>query len=266
MTPADWSIVNRVPIFRSMGEALSRSMLGHRIVRVYDRGELLFQQGDPATCCFLMLEGWVKLYRETADGHEVVVSLFTTGESFAEAMMFRGGRYPATAETVTAARLLQIDGQLLHDAVMRDPQISFEMLAASSLHLRRLVEQVEQLKAQSAPKRIASFLLTLTPLRAGEARIELPYEKLLIANRLGMKPESFSRALRRLRSVGVSVEREFVRVKDVIRLAAFVEGEAPADLVCRMMQNPAQCEGFGPGCIEVPYAGRMRTLTSRGGA
>lgn len=258
MTPTDWSIVNRVPIFRSMDEALTRSVLGHRIVRSYDRGELLFQQGDPATCCFLVLEGWVKLYRETADGHEVVVSLFTVGESFAETMMFRGGRYPATAETVTPARLLHIDGQLLREAIMRNPQVSFEMLAASSLHLRRLVEQVEQLKAQSAPKRIASFLLSLSAVRSGAARIELPYEKLLIANRLGMKPESFSRALRRLQDIGVSVEREFVCIADVAQLAAFVDGGAPGDLVCRLMQNPAQCEGFGPGCIKVPYADAAR--------
>lgn len=253
MTPADWSIVNRVPVFRSMGAALS-----HRIVRSYARGELLFQQGDPAACCFLVLDGWVKLYRQTTDGHEVVVSLFTAGESFAEAMMFRGGRYPATAEAVTSVRLLHIDGQLLRDAILRDPQISFDMLAASSLHLRRLVEQVEQLKAQSAPKRIASFLLSLTAARRGPARIELPYEKLLIANRLGMKPESFSRALRQLRNAGVVVEREFVRINDVARLSAFVEGDDTEGVACRMIRTPAQCGSFGTGCIEAAYSGALR--------
>lgn len=169
MTPADWSIVNGVPVSRSMADTLS-----HRVLRSHARGELLFQQGDPATCCFLVLDGWVKLYRQTTDGDEVVVSLFTAGESFAEAIMFRGGRYPATAEAVTSVRLLHIDGQLLRDVILRNPQISFEMLAASSLHLRRLVEQVEQLEAQSAPKRIASFLLSLTSVRRGPARIELP--------------------------------------------------------------------------------------------
>ncbi|MGB3864323.1 MAG: Crp/Fnr family transcriptional regulator [Xanthobacteraceae bacterium] len=253
MTPADWSIVNRVPVFRSMGEALS-----HRTVRNYARGELLFQQGDPATCCYLVLDGWVKLYRQTADGDEVVVSLFTAGESFAEAMMFRGSRYPATAEAVTSVRLLHIDGQLLRDAILRDPQLSFDMLAASSLHLRRLVEQVEQLKAQSAPKRIASFLMSLTVARRGPARIELPYEKLLIANRLGMKPESFSRALRQLRGVGVFVEREFVRIDDVGRLSGFVEGGEPDGIPCPMIRTPAQCSSFGTGCIEAAYRAPLR--------
>ncbi|MGB3448395.1 MAG: Crp/Fnr family transcriptional regulator [Xanthobacteraceae bacterium] len=255
MTPADWTIVNRVPVFRSMRDALS-----HRIIRSHARGELLFQQGDPATFCFLVLDGWVKLYRQTTDGDEVVVSLFTAGESFAEAMMFRGGRYPATAEAVTSVRLLHIDGQSLRDAILRNPQISFDMLAASSLHLRRLVEQVEQLKAQSAPKRIAGFLLSLTAARRGPARIELPYEKLLIANRLGMKPESFSRALRQLRNTGVFVEREFVRIDDVTRLSTFVDGDETGDVPCRMIRTPAQCGAFGPGCIETAYPGSLRPL------
>lgn len=244
MTPADWSIVNRAPFFRAMGEPLTRSLLGQHVVRTYDRGELVFQQGDPATCFCLVLEGWVKLYRETPDGHEVVVSLFTTGESFAEAVMFRGGRYPATAEAVSSARLLRIDGQALRDIIMRNPQIAFEMLAATALHLRRLVEQVEQLKAQSAPKRIASFLLSLTATRSGSVRITLPYQKLLIANRLGMKPESFSRALRQLHSVGISVERDSIRVNDVALLAGFVGGNDSATIICPIARGGTACDPF----------------------
>jgi CRP-like cAMP-binding protein len=250
MTPADWSIVSRVPFFRSLGEPLTRTLLGQRIARPYGRGELVFQQGDPAVCFFLVLEGWVKLYRETPDGHEVVVSLFTIGESFAEAMMFRGGRYPASAEAVSPARLLRIDGQALRDAIMRNPQISFEMLAATALHLRRLVEQVEQLKAQSAPKRIASFLLSLTAVRRGTVRLTLPYQKLLIANRLGMKPESFSRALRQLRGVGIAVERESIRIEDVARLASFVGSNDSATIICPVMRGATSCDPFDTVCAQ----------------
>jgi CRP-like cAMP-binding protein len=244
MTPADWTIVNRAPFFRAMGETLTRSLLGQHVVRTYDRGELVFQQGDPAVCFCLVLEGWVKLYRETPDGHEVVVSLFTTGESFAEAVMFRGGRYPATAEAVSPVRLLRIDGQALRDVIMRNPQISFEMLAATALHLRRLVEMVVQLKALSAPKRIASFLLSLTAARSGCVRLTLPYQKLLIANRLGMKPESFSRALRQLRSVGIAVERDSICIDDVARLACFVGGHDSATVICPAMRRGTPCQGF----------------------
>lgn len=224
MSPEDWNIIKRAPLFRSMGEPLVRALIRNRIPRAYRRGDMVFQQGDPAAGLFLVLDGWIKLYREMPDGDEVVVALFTAGETFAEAVMFRGGRYPASAEAVSPVRLLHVDGQSLREAIMQNPQISFEMLAASAMHLRRLVEQIEQLKAQSAPKRIAGFLLSLTQVREGPARIALPFEKLLIANRLGMKPESFSRALRRLRGIGVLVEREFVRIDDARRVMAFVCG------------------------------------------
>ncbi len=56
----------------------------------------------------------------------------------------------------------------------------------------------------------------------------MPYEKSLIANRLGMKPESFSRALGKSSEFGVTVDRESVRIRDVDRLAAFAEGRGGA--------------------------------------
>jgi CRP-like cAMP-binding protein len=246
MTPEDWLIVNRAPFFRSVGKALTHSLLRQHVVRSYECGELVFQQGDPAVCFFLVLEGWIKLYRETPDGHEVVVSLFAAGESFAEAMIFRGGYYPGTAEAVSPVRLLHIDGQALRDAITRDPQISFEILAATALHLHRLVQQIEQLKGQPAPKRIANFLLSLTAVRKGSALLTLPYQKLLIANRLGMTPESFSRALRQLRSVGVAVDQKSIRIEDVARLARFVGDHNFMPVRCSIQSGT--CNPYDPAC------------------
>jgi len=65
--------------------------------------------------------------------------------------------------------------------------------------------------------------LKLSNASSGPAEIELPYEKVLIAKRLGMKPESFSRAVARLADLGVVVERDSVKVSDLARLAAFAE-------------------------------------------
>ena len=105
------------------------------------------------------------------------------------------------------------------------PQLAFDMLAAASIRLRELVDEVEQLKARSAPQRIADFLVKQTPMTSGPARITLPYEKALIASRLGIKPESFSRALGKLAELGVVVDRDSVSIDDVARLAAFAEGQ-----------------------------------------
>ncbi len=221
MTTDDWTNLSRAPLFQAMGSEITRSLIGSRVARHYERGERIFQQGDPADAFFFIREGWVKLFREREDGREIVVSTFTAGETFAEAAMFLGGRYPASAEVVTPARILRVEGAGLRQAILKQPQLALDMLAAAFVHLKQLVEQIEQLKAQSAPQRIADFLLGQVSADSGPAEIALPYDKALIANRLGMQPESFSRALARLRELGVTVTRDNVRMKDIARLTEF---------------------------------------------
>jgi len=221
----DLDVVMRVPLFKAMGPAISRAMID-RAPRAYARGEPVFHEGDPADGFFCIIEGWAKLTRLREDGDEVVVAIFSAGETFAEVAMFLGGRYPATCEAASPARILKIDAARLRSAVLAEPQLAFDMLAAASMRLRQLVDELEQLKAHSAPQRIADFFVRLAGAATGRAQIALPYEKALIASRLGMKPESFSRALLRLIPLGVVVERESVTIADVARLAAFANGHA----------------------------------------
>lgn len=227
----DNSILLRAPLLRAMGPDVMRSIVQSRPARRYARGEPIFQQGDPAESFFVVIEGWVKLYRERENGDQVVVAIFAAGESFAEAAMFLGGRYPASAEAVSPARVIRIDGSALRRAIVEKPQLAFDMLAAASQHLKKLVLQIEQLKAQSAPQRIAEYFLDQITTASGSAVIALPYEKALIANRLGMKPESFSRALSKLCEIGVTVDRDNIRVKDVAQLASFCDRSAKPDRI-----------------------------------
>lgn len=220
---SDWQIVRSTPLFGGVSQEVAQSLIGNQPVTVHEKGETLFYQGEPADAFYVLLGGWVKLYRITPDGNEAVVGVCQRGETFAEAAMFLGGRYPVCAEAVTNARLLRVNGQLLRRRIKEEPELALSMLASSSYHLKALVEQIEHMKLLSAPQRLADFLVRLAPVREGSATIELPYEKALIANRLGMKPESLSRALAKLRPLGVSVNREIVSIVDVALLAQFVE-------------------------------------------
>lgn len=223
MDPSDWRIVRSTPLFSTVSQEAAQSLIGNQPVSVHKKGETLFQQGQAADSFFVVLGGWVKLYRITPDGNEAVVGVLRRGETFAEAAMFLGGRYPVSAEVVTDARLVRVDGQLLRKRIIEQPELALSMLASASYHLKSLVEQIEHIKLLSAPQRLADFLLSLAPVREGGATIELPYEKALLANRLGMKPESLSRALAKLRPLGVSVDREHVSIVDVALLAQFIE-------------------------------------------
>ena len=92
------------------------------------------------------------------------------------------------------------------------------MVASISQHMHHLVQQVEQLKAQSGVQRVAEFLASLSLAERGRCALALPYDKLLIAGQLGLKPESLSRAFAKLRTIGVIVDASHVEVKDVAKL------------------------------------------------
>ncbi len=87
------------------------------------------------------------------------------------------------------------------------------------------MQQVEQLKAQSGIQRVAEFLASLCPSTAGSHTIALPYDKALIAGRLGLKPESLSRAFAKLRAVGVEVRASHVVVNEVTKLRDVADNE-----------------------------------------
>ena len=161
--------------------------------------EGLFRQGDPATAFFIVIDGWVKLYRITPSGEETVIHILTKGGSFAEAVAFTGNRYPATAEAVSDARVARVPADHVVRCIRESPDIALAMIASTSQHLHHLVQQVEQLKAQSGVQRVAEFLASLSMAKQGKCAIALPYDKVLIAARLGLTPESLSRAFARLK-------------------------------------------------------------------
>lgn len=191
--------------------------------RTYDRGETLFLQGETAQAIHIVMDGWVKLYRIAPNGGEAVVNVFAKGESFGEAVAFRSIAYPVSAEAVTNCEVMRIPSTAILEAMRKDPEIALSVVASTFIHLHSLVSQLEQLKAQTGPQRVAEFLLELCEQESGKCEVTLPYDKFLIAGRLGMKPESLSRSFARLKSVGVHINRNHAEIEDIERLRAFSE-------------------------------------------
>jgi CRP-like cAMP-binding protein len=214
-------LVKGTALFGGLRDELLASVLKVSSVQEFSSGEILFVQGDEVSASYIVLEGWLKLYRLNQYGGEAVVNVFTRGQSFAEAAVFAMEAYPVTAEAVTDARLIRIPQNQLLRHVKEDPEFACSMLASTSIHLQVLVRQIEQLKTNTATQRVARFLASLCPVSEGSCTIGLPYDKTLIAGRLGMKPESLSRAFAQLRNVGVKVEQSAAAIADVEKLHGY---------------------------------------------
>jgi CRP-like cAMP-binding protein len=125
------------------------------------------------------------------------------------------------AETASKARIVRISANHVIACIREEPDIALAMIGSMSLHLHRLLAEVEQLKAKTGVQRVAEFLVSLAGIDRGECAISLPYDKLLIAGRLGLTPESLSRVFAKLKPLGVEVHASRVLVHDVARLRAY---------------------------------------------
>lgn len=213
-------------LIRALPEKHVEALLARSVWKHYDRGETLFLQDEKSTAIHIVLDGWIKLYRVTPSGSEAVVSVFTRGESFGEAVALRNMPYPVSGESATPSDVMHIPSAVLIDLIKRDPEVGLSILSSTFTHLHSLVAQLEQLKAQTGAQRVAEFLLNLTDCaESGECVVEMPYDKVLIAGRLGMKPESLSRAFGRLKKVGVKIDRNRALISDIIELRRYVDEE-----------------------------------------
>jgi CRP/FNR family transcriptional regulator, dissimilatory nitrate respiration regulator len=220
------SFLRRAPLFAGLSDAeFAEVTTGVREVTL-ERGQQIFARGDAAHTFYVVIEGWVKVFRTTIAGEEAVIGIFTRGQSFAEIAALARSVYPANAEAVTDVRLAAIPIERIISSITRDPNVALTMLCSVCRHMHSLVDEIEQVKGLSGIQRVAEFLIKQSPVERGACTVRLPYEKTLIASKLGMKAESLSRVFQRLRSHGVLVRREMAVIENVERLTK-VLGDTP---------------------------------------
>jgi len=217
----DLKILREIPLFERLPEEKLLKLIGGAQPKEYPKGQVLFCRGEPSVCFYVVMSGWVKIYRETAEGDEAVLGVFTKGESLGEAAAFIGIDYPASCQIVENSRLLPILSAPFSKQVSIMPEVAMSMLGSISQKLHYHISEIEKLKTLTATHRVVDFLLKLCSVEEGSAVVFLPYDKTLLSRRLGIQPESLSRILGKLRSLGVKTEHSRVIIADVSQLTDF---------------------------------------------
>lgn len=217
-------LLAHAPIFRDLSrEEIARIAAGTAQVHA-ERGKSLFQRGDPCTGFHLIAYGQVKLAVVNAAGAEKVIEILGPGMSFGEAVMFTDRPYPVSATALVDSLLLHVGKETLDAELERDPRLARRMLAGLSMRLHVLVKDVEALTLHSATQRVIGYLASLQD--GGEGGVvTLPAQKSLVASRLNLTPEYFSRILHDLAAEGIiRIEGRDIEIVDARALGAFGAG------------------------------------------
>jgi CRP/FNR family transcriptional activator FtrB len=182
------------------------------------------RQGESADALFIVLDGQLAGSTTTANGSTAVVEVIRSGETMGLATLL--ARLPRLfgVRTVTPSRLLTIEAHGLLELVEQEPSLVTALLRAEATEFRALVRQVCDLKLRTTAQRLGCYLLSLsTEQKANATALRLPFDKRLLAARLGCRQENLSRAFAALRGLGVETHGARVILHDIAKLRDYSE-------------------------------------------
>lgn len=216
------------------GEELDR-FAEKAVLHSYPKGKILFLHEDQADYAYVLRSGWVKLFRETLDGDQAIVDILTETHVFGETSIFNDTLYPYSAEVVEKAEIIQIPLSVLKTEIETNSRFAYAMLSAMARYRRQQDRELEHRTLQNAPQRIGCFLLRLADQKQdGPVKIHLPYDKTLVASRLGMQPETFSRALNKLKQeTDLRIKGATIEMDSLKTLACYSCSACSSEFPCK---------------------------------
>lgn len=218
------TLLASVPRFAQLDpKALSR--LAKSAVEIAaPRGTLLFSPGDACTGLHAVISGRVKLALPAPGHAEKVIALIGAGRTLGDTAMFLNEPYILSAETLSDTTLIHIPRAAVLACMTRNPRFALEVVVGLSRRQRELIAEIESSTLHSGTERVVKFILgELAPdTEEGATAITLPTKKRIIASRLDLTHEHFSRILHDLAASRlIVVAGANVTIPDVRRLRTY---------------------------------------------
>ncbi|MEO8597539.1 MAG: Crp/Fnr family transcriptional regulator [Candidatus Solibacter sp.] len=218
-------LLSKITLFAALTESELQALSQRAVERRFQGDEMLFWEGEPCTGIYLLTQGSVKIFKTSAAGREMMLSLESAPGSVAELPLFDGGPYPASVRAVGPVQALFINKGDVHAVCRQYPDVALKLLAVVGRRLRHLVGVVESMTFGSVTQRLARILLELSA-SAGTDTFDLSLTHQELASRLGTVREVVSRNLARFRAEGlVQIQGHQLQILDRESLAREAEAQ-----------------------------------------
>ncbi len=220
------NLIGSLQLFSGLPPNNLDSLLHHGQIREFHKGKLLFLEGEQANRLYIILSGWVKIFKGTMAGEETILQMLSSGDSIMESSIFLNTPFPVSAQIAEDTTLLSIPAPVIREHVKSNNNLALNLLTSMSYNSQWLLHQIKNARLKSVDERIGWFLLRLL-LEQGHISkcIKLPYDKSLIASYLDMKRETFSRSLKRLKEKGFKIENDIVVIPNLTALCSFCDSD-----------------------------------------
>jgi CRP/FNR family cyclic AMP-dependent transcriptional regulator len=224
------SELRQVPVFSFLKEpdlkALSASVTEAR----YEKGQNIFDEGDPANYFHVLTRGAVKCVKSSLGGKEAVLKVLLPGDLFCcEAAVFDGKPHPGCAQPMGPVTVLKIPKQAYLKLLKTNPAAAIEVIKYLGGRLNEAQETSKTFALERADQRIASLLVKLAE-RTGRPSVEgivltLKINRQDIADMAGLAVETTIRTISKLtRKRLIAKAGRSLVIRDLKGLKSLAEG------------------------------------------
>lgn len=223
-----------LPLFSDLSREENDLVIQVSRLRNLGRGQFLFMHGDKVTHFYVICRGTIQLFRETPDGHEITNDILISGEPIGADEVVQARRaHQFNARAVDDAVLLEIPIGWMREHLGSFDKLAPKLLADISTRLHDAQIEAEHLSTMNAAQIVACYLQKLCVLYNFDPHgFELPYSKTLIASRLRMELETFSRTLQKLKDHGIVVSGTHVSFNSLHKLSHYACEHCSASADC----------------------------------
>ncbi len=220
--------IRATPLLRDLGDPVMDRLAGISKILFVAAGIEVCRQGEPADHLFIVLEGQLAATASAASGISAVVEVIHAGRAIGLATLLAQLPRLTNARTVVPCRLLSIQASGLLALVEQELSLVTALLRAEAQDVRALVRQVCDLKLRTTAQRLGCYLLSLSVEKThNKTALRLPFDKRLLAARLGCRQENLSRAFAALRKFGVETHGARVILHDIAQLRDYALPDDP---------------------------------------
>lgn len=196
--------------FDDLPEAMLTEISAHMHLHEYERGAILFWEGDPCDGLYIVERGSAKIFRLSPQGRQYIVRILQEGDTFAEVPAFDGGTNPVNVEALENCAIWVINGEFLRRLIALHPQFAQKVLVNFGRMLRGMVHKVSEMAFYQVTHRLARLIAEMP-----EQKPALYWTQEQLAARLGTVREVVARSLKELeRSGAIKVEDRRIQVVD----------------------------------------------------
>lgn len=240
--PGIKGLFSHLPLFEGLSEQDMNILVKAARESTYKKGEYLYHQGERAYCLSVITDGWIRLYRGNVEGDEGSIRLYTRGDVLGERAVLPGNlKHFFSAQIISDTSVINIPERVIKEVARRNSSILNKVILGLMEKMDEIHVEQEHMVFLNAPQRVACLLLRLSANMVGNGgTFTFPYDKSLAAAQLGMKRETFSRALACLKRQGVHTKGSEIKIENFVRLSEFCCMSCSLNAECRGVRCTTQ--------------------------